>query len=271
MNRDTLMVVMSDLHTGSIYALTVDRVWRGQKTADIYPTSQQKKIRKQFLAFAASVKEARKNKKVRLVLNGDLIDGDHHSSGDVFTTDMMEMSDLAIEIITEFKKLIGWARGDELYVTRGTDVHTKNLENYIGRELGAVQDGDFYVHDTLKLETNGVITLVAHHGPGSGKGANEGNPLRNWMRNIYINCMKDGERHPDIIYLGHVHSPIYSVLEVRNGMSYKLMHGVITPSWQQKTRYAFMVAPLDKNRIGGVHQLITAEGLIGAPVFSVMD
>ena len=270
-NADTLLVTMSDLHIGSVYALTVGRIWQGQKTAEIHPTSAQVKIRTRFLKFAEEVKEARKNKKVVFVANGDLIDGDHHNSGDVFTTDMLEMSDLAIEILTEFKKLIGWARGDELYITRGTDVHTKNLENYIGRELGAVMDGDFHVHDLLKLSINGVSVWFVHHGPRLGMGANEGNGLRNWLRTIYIDSIKDGARQPDILYSGHVHQPGYAVFETRDKMQYKLMHAIITPSWQMKTRYAHMAAPVAKNKIGGVYQLITADGLIGTPQFSVME
>ena len=95
MNKDTLLVVMSDLHVGSIFALTVGRVWQGRQTGEIHPTSSQIKIRKQFIDFAGAVKTARKGKAVCLVINGDVIDGDHHHSGDVFTVDMLEMSDLA--------------------------------------------------------------------------------------------------------------------------------------------------------------------------------
>ena len=271
MNRNTLLVTMSDLHIGSVYALTVGRVWQGQKTAEIHPTSAQVKIRTQFLKFAEAVKVARKNKKVIFVANGDLIDGDHHASGDVFTVDEMEMSDLAVEILTEFKKLIGWARGDELFVTRGTDTHTKNLENYIGRELGAMMDGDFHVHDLLKLQINGQEVWYVHHGPRIGTGANEGNALRNWLKAIYFDNMKDGTKPPQIVYTGHVHQPGWACYETREKMQYSLMHAIITPSWQMKTRYAHMAAPVAKNKIGGVMQLITADGLIGTPQFSVME
>ena len=271
MSADTLLVVMSDLHIGSVFALTVGRVWQGKQTSEVHPTSAQRKIRTHFLEFAAQVKTARKRKKVTLVINGDSIDGDHHASGDVFTTDMLEMSDLAVEIIAEFQKLIDWQRGDQLYITRGTDVHTKNLENYIGRELNAVMEGDFYTHDLLNLDINGVLAWFVHHGPRLGMGANEGNGLRNWLKAIYIDCIKDGQRHPDIVYTGHVHQPGYAALETREKMTYKLMHAVITPSWQMKTRYAHMAVPVARNKIGGVMQLITADGMIGTPIFSVME
>jgi hypothetical protein len=95
--------------------------------------------------------------------------------------------------------------------------------------------------------------------------------MRAWLRNIYYDCMKDGERYPDIVYTGHVHQPYWGVFETRSNMTFGLMHGIITPSWQQKTRYAHMAAPVAKNRIGGVSMLITKDGLIAPPRFSVMD
>lgn len=271
MNKDTLLVVMSDLHSGSIHALTVGRVWQGRQTAQVYPTSYQQKIRAQFEAFMAEVKAARKGRKVKLVFNGDCLEGDHHHSGDVFTVDMLEMANIAVELIEEFKRGIDWQRGDEVYITRGTDVHVKNFEEYIGREVNAVPDGMYYAWDLLTLDVNGVLAWFVHHGPKAGMGANEGNSLRAWLKNIYYDCLKNGERHPDIVFTGHVHQPYWTCQETRSSMTFGLMHGVITPSWQQKTRYAHMAAPVAKNRIGGVYMLITKDGLIDRPVFSVMD
>ncbi len=264
--------MMSDLHSGSDTALTVDRVWRGQKTSDIYPTSAQKKIRTQFEKTAEEVKVNRKGIKVRLILNGDLLEGCHHGNTQIFTQDELEMAEISAELINEFKKKIDWNRGDEVYVTRGTTVHVKSLENFIGKEVGAVMDGDFYVHNKLILNTNGVISCTAHTGPGVGKGQNEGNSLRNFMNNYYVTCTKDGLTCPSIFYFGHVHQPYYSVIEQREpGFKFRTLHGVITPSWQMKTTYALDKMPHARNRVGGVMQLITASGLIGTPQFSVME
>lgn len=267
MNKDTLHVVMSDMHSGSIHALTLKGGWQGQKTARQFPTSEQEKIRGVYETYISRVREARKGMRVRLVLDGDLIDGDHHASGDVFTRNPLEMSDVCVSLVNEFMKGINWTRGDELYLTKGTEVHTGDFENYIGKELNAIQNGDLYVYDLLQLETNGVRAWFVHHGPGAGEGANEGNALRNWMKNLYINCLKDGDKPPHIIHTGHVHKPAYEVLTMRNNMDFDEMRGIILPSWQQKTRYAWMKAPVSKNRIGGIYQVITADGMVGKPVF----
>jgi len=271
-NKDTLHVVMSDMHSGSVNALTVDRIWRGQQTADIQPSPAQQRIREQFVKFADAVKIARINCKVRLILNGDLIEGVHHNQSQIFTQDELEMAEISAELINEFKGRIDWQQGDEVYVTRGTTTHVKTLENRIGQEVGAVMDGDFYVHSKLTLNTNGIISVIAHTGPSVGKGQNEGNSLRNFMNNYYISCCKDGIECPSIFYFAHVHQPYYSVIEERlPGFSFRTLHGIITPSWQTKTVYALDKMPMERNRIGGVYQLITADGMIGTPVFSVLE
>jgi hypothetical protein len=267
---DTIQAVLSDTHSGSNYALFLGRNWSGSDKNTHYPKSDQIKIREQFIKYAEQVKQARKGKRLRLIHNGDALDGDHHHSGDVCTTNALEQADIHIEIMQEFQKLIGWQRGDEIYYTRGTKVHVEQFENYIGREMNAIPCGDFFVHDFLELQTNGVSSWFVHHGPTAGAGGNEGNGIRNWLRNIQIDSMKDGDKCPDIVYTGHVHNPSYSSYVYRNGMTFKTMHGIITPSWQSKTTYAWMRAPVSKNKIGGVIHEIKADGTICVPQFSVM-
>ena len=268
--KDALLVSLSDMHSGSNFALFLPRVWHGRKTSHA-PRAAQQLIRERFEIFADGVAMSRKGKSLKLVVNGDAIDGDHHNSGDVCTTDIQEQADIHIELMNEFQKRIKWQAGDELYYTRGTQTHVNEMENYIGRELNAVMDGDCYVHDLLKLSVNGVVAWYVHHGPGGGDGANEGNALRNWLKNIYINALKDGSPIPDIVYTGHVHNPTYAPLSVRlKDFTFKNIHGIILPSWQLKTAYAWQKAPVSKNRIGGTMQVIKADGTIAVPKFSVM-
>lgn len=268
--KDVLQVVLSDTHSGSNYALFLKREWKGTKANNHNATSDQIKIRAQFEKYADEVRRVRQGKKVKVIHNGDAIDGDHHNSNDVCTRNSLEQADIHIELMQEFQKLIDWQQGDELYYTRGTQSHVNEFENYIGEQMNAVQDGDFYVHDLLHLEANGVLSWFVHHGPGAGSGANEGNAMRNWLKNIYYEALKDRVRIPDILYTGHVHQPTYQPFGYRNEMLFKNMHGIILPSWQMKTAYAHQAAPVARNKIGGVYQEIKADGTIGIPVFSVM-
>lgn len=258
-------MAISDCHSGSNYALFLDREWHGLKTSHV-PRAVQQQIRKKFVEFAELVKRRRKGKRIVLVHNGDAIDGDHHHSGDVCTINSIEQANIHIELMNELQKRIGWQRGDEMHYTRGTQVHVNEYESYIAEQMNA------QLHELLELEVNGVMSWFVHHGPGAGKGANEGNPIRNWLKDIYFDALKDGRPAPDIVYTGHVHNPTYSPLSVREaGFRYRLIHGIILPSWQAKTPYAWRKASASRNKIGGVIHEIKADGTITVPEFAVMD
>jgi hypothetical protein len=110
-----------------------------------------------------------------------------------------------------------------------------------------------------------------HHGKGRGKGASEGNALRNWLRDVHIDCEKVGKRTPDLIVSGHVHTPTYANYVYRKGSSFRMIHGVICPSWQSKTRFAWKVAPVDLNEVGSTFIEIKADGEIRLPHFELLD
>jgi len=270
-NSDTIQAVISDLHTGSIHALTVARKWKGERTMWVFPRSEQVAMREHLDRYTGEVAKARNGKKLKLIVNGDAIDGDHHNTPDVFTRDINEMADLHIEIMADIQKKMGWQKGDELYYIKGTEVHTSDKEHYIAEQLNAIPDKEGnYAHDSFDVVTNGKVSRFVHHGPGAGAGANEGNAVRNWLKAIHYDAMKDGIETPDIIYTGHVHNPTYATFETRKGMDYKIIHGIITPSWQAKNRYAWMKAPVSRNKIGGVIHEIKEDGTICVPKFSIM-
>jgi hypothetical protein len=257
------------MHTGSNHALFLDREWHGKQTSHI-PRSDQIKIRSHFEWFAADVLRLREGKQVELIHNGDAIDGDHHHSGDVCTVHVLEQADIHIELMNEFQKRINWQAGDKLYYTTGTRVHTGENEDYIGRELNAEMNGDNHAFEFLELNTNGVLSWFVHHGPKRGGGANEGNIVRNWLKDIYFDALKDERVIPDIVYSGHVHDPTYSSYVYRHRMNFKAIHGIVCPSWQMKTAYAYMRAPVSISKVGGVIHEIKADGTVAIPVFNVM-
>lgn len=270
-NKDTLHVVMSDMHSGSNYALFVKGTWEGTKGNNHTATSKQMKIRNHFEKFAEELKQARQGKQIKLVHNGDAIDGDHHQSADVCTINVLEQAKIHVDLMEEFKKRIDWQQGDELYYTRGTQTHVNELENWIGEQVNAVPDGDFFVYDLLNLETNGTLSTFAHHGPSRGEGDNEGNSMRNWLRSIKQERTKDQKRIADVIWTSHVHYPTYSSYIWREKMEFRTMHGIITPAWQRKTSFGWQVASLKEEKIGGVYQEIKSDGTICIPKFSIME
>ena len=155
--------------------------------------------------FCDEIATKRGDKKIELIHNGDAIDGDHHQSGDVCTLNPLEQADIHIELMTELQRRIGWRRGDELYYTRGTQVHVIEFETYIGKQLNAVPDGGFlygiYSNCIPMARCLGLSTMDQ----GRAKGANRGNPVQAWLKNIYYDALNDQRNAPDIVYTGHVH------------------------------------------------------------------
>ena len=272
MQRDTLLVPLADFHTGSNLALFPNRFWEGKNGINHTPTSNQEKIYQHFEIFCKTVLERRKDRRLIVVVDGDSIEGVHHTSIDVATRDLDEQQHLHIELIDDFRKRVKWQRGDLLYYTRGTELHTTEKENEIAMGAGAQQAASgAYVYDHLELNINGVLVWFVHHGPGAGKGANEGNNLRNWLKDIYWESIKAKSVAPDLTITGHVHTPSYSSYIVHSGGKYRTMHGIILPSWQAKTRYAYKVAPVATNKIGGVTIVISAAGDIRTPNFVIAE
>ena len=157
-----------------------------------------------------------------------------------------------------------------MYYVQGTETHTTTKEEEIAKDLRAELDetseNKSRVHRKLDLEINGRLVSFIHHGPARGRGANEGDPMRNWLKMVYWSYKKRELRIPDMIVTGHLHTHFYNTYV----QDFSVLHGLIVPSWQRKTRYAWRFAPMDVNDIGMVAFEITAGGEIKMPVPMVM-
>lgn len=271
-NKDTLLVALSDMHSGSTAALFPNRFWEGKNGLNHTPNARQELIYKHWRVFIDAVKQGRRGKRLVVVNVGDAIEGVHHSGNGIFTRDVNEQAEVHKELMREFVGGVDWQRGDALYYVRGTETHTLEAEHDIARELNAAQypDGG-YAADHFSITINGREAWFVHEGANAGRGANEGNGLRNWLRDIYFDTLKAREKPPDAIYSGHVHTPTYQIYVGNDNGDFRLLHGHVLPSWQAKTRYAYAVAPVAKNRIGGMMQVYTAGGDIRPPQFILSE
>lgn len=221
-----------------------------------------------------ATKVRRKDKRLIVVHDGDAIEGVHHGSQQIITYSKDEQADLHVDLMDTFLQTVNFSRkqGDRLYYVSGTETHVEDKEDRIANNLPAEKDKDGRrVWDFLELIVNGRRVWFLHHGKGRGAGANEGNSFRNWLRDIYWDCKKTGTPPPDLVISGHTHTPIYNTYVIRNGDGYHTIHGVIAPSWQSKTRFAYKVAPVERNEIGIVFVEIKADGEIVTPVILIKE
>jgi len=271
MNKDTLIVNLSDMHSGGTTALFPKRFWQFTHTNHT-PTSDQKRMFDHFSYCAKEVLKARKDKRLIVVHDGDAIDGDHHSSLQIVTRMKNEQIEIHIELMDYFLQTTKFdKRTDDLYYVSGTEVHTGDTEDSIGDDLGAVRtEGGLSAFDELELMVNGKMIWFVHHGPTAGKGANMGNTMRNWLKNNFFERVLEGERPPDYIITGHTHQPYWNDYIGRHKGKYFKVQGLICPSWQMKTRYGYKAAPMQKAKIGLQYFTVTKDGMISDPTELLM-
>jgi hypothetical protein len=268
--QDTLLVTMSDMHSGSNKALFVNHQWLDDEHQQPMPNARQKRIYEVFERTIEAARAARKNKRLILVHDGDAIEGRHHNTLELSLFSTKSQAKVHVELMDTFMRGVGFnhKKGDRLFYIRGTETHVEDIENDIGKDLGAEQKTDgLHVFDHLDLMVNGKKIWFAHHGPRRGNGANEGDALRNWLRNIYWDLKKREIAPPDMVITGHNHTATYNVYMARERRGFRPVHGIICPSWQSKTRFAYKKAAVEVNEIGAVMVEIKAGGEIRFPEF----
>lgn len=266
---ETILVVLSDMHTGGKTALFPPKFQGGGHEDNlILPNERQKEIRPVFVRLAGEVSIARKGRRVILVNLGDAIDGFHHGSLQETLFKTNEQCDAHVLLMDEFMHKIGWNKADELYYVKGTETHVGDDEEKIAKQLGAKKSSNgTFIHDILELNINGTNHLFFHHGKERGSGQNEGNSLRNYLRDLRDERRKEGLRPIDFVWSGHTHGHTYNTHVVRMNGSFHVLHGVICPSFQAKTRYAYGKVPTAINSVGGVYLYISVDGRMGEPKF----
>lgn len=265
-----MIVPISDTHSGGSTALFPDSI-RYFKHGNHTPSSLQADIFNHWIKCATAVAQERKGKNLIIVVDGDAIDGFHHMTPQLTTILPNEQINLHVELMKVFMSTALFnVKTDKIYYVSGTEVHVEENEDIIGLQMNAEPNGNVHVWDELILDVNGKSIWFAHQGASAGRGANQGNALRNWIRDIFNECVQEGTRPPDFIITGHSHKPYYTPYSGRYNGGYHLVHGMICPSWQSKTRYGYKVAALQKSKIGLQYFTVTKDGHITMPVEMVM-
>jgi predicted phosphodiesterase len=269
-NQDTLIVGVSDLHSGGSTALFPDTaLWKFDLDRNHTPTEKQKRMYKHWGRCAAEAKRLREGKRMILVHNGDAIDGWRYMNVQTLTIRPEEQSKIHVFLMRKFMDRVGFnaAGGDRLVYIRGTEVHTGETEMEIAAELNAEY---LQAHDFVDLKVNGRRFWFLHQGPNSAEGQNAGDGMRNWLKRIYWARVNAREYVPDVVVTGHYHKPVYSTYVQRRDDGFHTIHGITLPSWQMKTRFAYKAVPVAKNEIGAGFMEVTAAGDIRSPSFMLM-
>ena len=248
---DTVAVV-SDLHCNSTVGLCPPYVALDDG-GSYKPSKAQRWIWSKWLDYWQHVKETheRNGGKLYVVFNGDMVDGDHHRSTQLITTNITTQMTIAIDAIEPSLSL----NPDHIFVIRGTEVHVGRSamdEEAIARDIGAEPDKETGTHSWwyLLIEAGGVLMDFAHHGRTGSRYWTKANATNSMAADMTMTYAANGSKLPSLAFRSHKHNPV----DTFDNYPIRLLQ---TPSWQLSTAFGHKIAAGSVLPIGGY--IVSAE------------
>lgn len=185
-------------------------------------------------------------KEVVIVLNGDLIDGNHHGTINIATSSTDKQREAAIDMFLPLKKF------GKIFITRGTEAHSgigSEAEEAIAKRLGCKENeiGE-YAQWQHWIDVDGVVFQFAHHiGVTSSAAYESSAPMREMVAGL-VEAAQWDRSLPDVFVRSHRHRFIPVSIPSIKGR----IHSVITPGWQLRTPFVERIDRMRMPHIGGV-------------------
>jgi len=230
------ILVIADAHTGSKVGICPPRVGFEDGGAYSADGPLHEILRNQLARGVAKWLEGSGEK--WLICNGDLIDGNHHGTYQIWSNNEKDHADAALAYLSPLA-----SRATRTFVIRGTPTHTGGTgrwEEYIAQELGAFPNRRMGTrsHYKLRLQAEDVRINLFHQGPRPSK--------RPWLRDNAIFWELKGMHFSnktelaDLYVWSHYHQYVSGHYEVPN--TRRVVQGVITPALQVKTEFVHKIA-----------------------------
>lgn len=194
----------------------------------------------------------KKNKKnnVTVVLNGDVIDGNHHQAVDLLAN-VGTQEQIAVALL---RPIVNRYR---TYMVRGTEVHggksdqnTESIARQLGCELDEVGNNSVW---QLWLDVDNVIFQFAHHIGTTNSAAYETSaPMRELVSGL-VEASQWDQRLPDVMVRSHRHRFIPVSIPRSVDRDIQL---IVTPAWQLRTPHVERIDRMRLPHIGGVVFLV---------------
>lgn len=195
----------------------------------------QKWLWEQWLDCVAEVDSLAKGRRFFLLLNGDLIEGNHHRTKEILACSEAEHMRAALYTLED---LI--TRAGPIAITEGTECHTGDFEGAMGYQMKAIQDPSTgkHVHKVLPFEIHGCQCLAYHHMPTTKRAYLEAGMMSIELGNAQLSAMRSGNPVPRVVMAAHRHRP--GIYESGDSMF------CVSPAWQGLTRFGRKVVPNGK-------------------------
>lgn len=224
-------IVLSDTHCGGSTALWPDK-FESDNGQTILPSKLQYWILGKWNQFQADALKLVNGEPFVLIINGDVIEGFHHRSKQVIGKDENDHCRAFLMLIKPLA-----AKAAKVYMTEGTECHTRDYEHGIASELKAVPDSIRHqpCHDRIDIELNGIRCIFHHHMPTTSREHLRTNAIGMMLANEQLSAGRAGEKLPQVLGMAHRH--LADAVSGSYGVAFS------TPSWQIGTRFVSKVAP----------------------------
>jgi len=179
------------------------------------------------------------------IANGDLIDGYHHGTTEVFSNDESDHGIAAYHLLKPIA-----LKADAVFLTEGTEVHTHGWEHTLAYQLDmrganvkrpSPTSGAW---NSLKVKFAGTLCKFDHHISATARPNLEASALSIHMGAEREEHARTGKECPKVFGRAHRHK--YGSFDDGYGLMF------ISPPWQAKTRYGHKFSPHGIPQVGMV-------------------
>ena len=226
--RPKLVFVLSDLHCGSTLAV-MPPSFQTLEGNVIEHNAIQQWLWTCWLETKKWILETADGDSFALVINGDLIEGNHHRTMQIISPDVADHVGAAIELLKPLAK-----DASKVFIVRGTECHTGSIENAIGKALKATPTPDGAgAWDRLLLDVNETRCVFRHHIGTSTRLALSLTQLGVQLAEEQLEAARAGDPIPTVLCCAHRH-------KFDHGGNHKGIV-IVSPPWQALTRFGHKV------------------------------
>lgn len=244
-----VVAVFSDLHAGSTLGLMAPEGIDTDDGNHVGPNKVQAWLWGKWLLYRDAVREARKKASLTLLIDGDMLDGDHHQTHQLVSPNPSDQYNILRAVLEPMLAL----SPERIIVVRGTEAHVgpsgteeEAAAKALHREgFPVVKCGNTYSWWHFLGEFGPVLIDAAHHANYGGREWTQPNAANLHAADIFTYHARRKERWPDLVFRGHSH---------RSGDSHDAhpVRYVALPCWQAKTGYGHKKFAAKLPDFGGV-------------------
>lgn len=169
-----------------------------------------------------------------LVVNGDVIEGDHHRNIQIWSPDTNDHIEAARMLLAPLV-----AKSAMVAFVEGTECHTRGAEHILANDFGSktLEDSDRGKGAWARLDINisGHRCVWHHHMPTTSRQWLRHNAIGAMLANEQLSAARSQEPVPFVLGMAHRHQA--DEISSSHGMAF------VTPCWQMLTRYGYKVVP----------------------------